>query len=447
MGVSYIPQNKVFAVCTFQLSGSPQKFSYSRGKVSVYYQNNEQPLLTVDDKNIMEQFTCKSPWNIAGSLLAFGAGILVGALLLSNPLGWVAFAAAGVLLTTGIVKTVVAINHKCTEPLKGGNWFLAHNSVKINGASAITRSSILKCGNGGVLTPFFDETSAKAAASSIANKNRWELGINVVASFGAGFYLPSAFAGFGTASVVGKIWMTGGRFAAGFAIFSGINYAFRGGIRAYHENIGELKDNSTYEQMNHHTELVPDGKGGLKEESIDQNSLLGMPSKPDDLFQDSEDIIKVQKNGNNKYDVTVISKVTGIVESYSVHANNKILQQQLGNLDGLSRQQLRINPIAQGLLKELNNGKYPEWRNASRHYNSGRMNPSMIDDGKLFAAENANKSLKGLKSNVIQGGLFLIPFIGTWFSEQGRAALAKEVANDMAAEPHGSSVTANTPID
>jgi hypothetical protein len=144
-------------------------------------------LLTVDDKNIMVEFTCKSPANLAGTLLAFGARLIVGALLLSNPLGWVALAAGGVLLASGVVAAVVAANHKCTDPLNGGQWFLAHNSVKINGASAITRSSILKCKKDGILTPFFDEASAKAAASSIATKNKWELGINVVASFGAGF--------------------------------------------------------------------------------------------------------------------------------------------------------------------------------------------------------------------------------------------------------------------
>lgn len=202
MAVSYIPQDKVFAVCTYQMSSAPQKFSFSRKKVNVYYENNKQPVLTVDDKNIMVEFTCKSPWNLAGSLLAFGAGLIVGALLLSNPIGWVILGAA--VVVAGAVMTIKAITHKCTDPLNGGQWFLAHNSVKINGASAITRSSILKCGSSGVLTPFFDEASANAAASSIANKNRWELGINVVASFGAGFFLPSAFAGFGTATVAGK---------------------------------------------------------------------------------------------------------------------------------------------------------------------------------------------------------------------------------------------------
>lgn len=171
-----------------------------------------------------------------------------------------------------------------------------------------------------------------------------------------------------------------------------------------------------------------------------------MPSKPDDLIQDSEDIIKVQKNGNN-YDITVISKATAIVESYTLHSDNKVLLQQIESLDGLTRQQFRTNPLARQLLNDLNSGKYPEWRSSANHYNSGRMNPSMIDDGRTVAAENVNKSLKGLASNSIQGALFLIPFIGTWFSEEARAALAAGVASDLATEPNGSSIIANIPID
>jgi len=60
MAVSYIPEDKVFAVCTYQLSSTPQKFSHSRSTFNVYYENTKQPILTVDDKNIMVEFTCKS---------------------------------------------------------------------------------------------------------------------------------------------------------------------------------------------------------------------------------------------------------------------------------------------------------------------------------------------------------------------------------------------------
>lgn len=448
MTVSYIPENKVFAVCTFQLSSKSQKFSHSRSAFNVYYENKKQPVLTVDDKNIMVEFKCKSPANMIGSLLAFGAGLLLFA---TGPIGWV-IAAAVAVVVVGVA--IAIITHKCTDPLNGGNWFLAHNSVKINKASAITRSSILKCGNQGILTPFFDEASANAAASSIANKNRWELGINIVASFGAGYFLPSSFAKWGTASVAGKIWMAGGRFIAGFAVFSGINYAFRGGIRWGHENMGDVSDNITYDRMNNHKEnVINQETGKVEEKDIDQNSLFGAPSKPDDFVQDSEDIIEIKKESGPWYKITsykrgtVAGKITNIVESRRVHVDNVNFQRQLESLDGLNRQQLRTNPLARQLLNDLNSGRYPEWRNAATHYNSGRMNPSMIDDGRTVAAENARNSLNSLKSNSVQGALFLIPFIGTIFSEEARVDLAQGMAADLAAEPNGSKLVATTPVD
>lgn len=454
MAVSYIPQDKVFAVCTNQLSATPQKFSYSRTRANVFYESSKQPILTVDDKNVMVEFTCKSPANLAGTLLAFGAGLAVGALVfLSGPVGWIAFGVGAAVFAAGAVVTIQAVTHKCTDPLNSGNWLLAHNSVKINGASAITRSSILKCGNGGILTPFFDEASAAAAASSIANKNRWELGINVVASLGAGFFLPAAFSGFGAASLAGKVWMAGGRFIAGFAVFSGINYAAKGGMRWGHENFGDVKDNVTYDRMNNHSEVVMNQETGeMQTVDIDRNNLFGM-SKPDDLVQDFEDILEVKKEQGPWYKVSsyktvsVAGKITGVVESGRIHAADLDLQRRLQSLEGLSRQQLRNNAQARQLLNDLNNGRYPEWRNAATHYNPGRMNPSMVDDGRTVAANHSAQSLKNLKSNTFQGALFLIPFLGTILSEEARVDLAQGMAADLAAAPGGSKLVAKTPID
>lgn len=442
MGTSYIPQNKVFAVCTYQMGPSPQKFSYSRSSPSVYYQNKDQPVLTVNDKNLIEEFTCKSPANIVGSLLAFGAGLLLFA---TGPIGWVV---VGAIAIVAIGITIAIVTHKCTDPLKGGQWLLAHNSVKINGSAAITRSSILKCGKGGVLTPFFDEASAISAAASIASRNKWELGINVVASFGAGLFLPSAFSAWGTASIGGRIWLGGGRFALGFLAFSGLNYAERAGIRTYHENVGDLKDNTTYDQMNNHTEtIIKDGKP--VEHNIDKNNFWGLPSKPDDIIQDSDDLVSIEKTGgagSDAYKVSVLNKTTGIVESYKVYASSKALRNQLNQLDGLSRPVLSRNPVAQQLLNDLNSGKHPEWRSAIRFYNQNKMRPGMINNGRVAMANATKNNLKNLASNSAQGILFIVPFIGTWLSEEARADLANAMSKDMAANA-GVSLVANTPID
>lgn len=448
MGASYIPQNKVFAVCTYQLSPDPQKFSFNEPRPTLYYQNDQQPVLNVEDKNLMKPFTCKSPANLAGTLLAFGAGLAIGALVfLSGPVGWIAIGIGAAIFVGGAVATIAAVKHTCTDPLSSGHWFLAHNSVKIDGASAITRLSILKCGNSGILSPFFDEATAIAAANSIAKKNRWELGINVVASFGAGLFLPSAFGGWASASIGGKIWLAGGRFIFGFAAFSGINYAIRGGVRFTNENIGSVSDNITYDNMNNHTEFVIDSEGNTQELNIDDNSLFSQPSKPDDFIQDSDDIINITRIGDGKFKITVLSKLSGIISSYNIYENDKSFQQQIEKLEGLNRQQLRTNPLAKQLLNDLNNGKYSDWKNNTSNYNPRRMNPSMIDDGRRIMANNVRNSLKNLSSNSFQVFLFLIPFIGTLISENVRKNLAEELANDLNANLNGSNLIANNPVD
>ena len=49
MSASYIPE-ETYAVCTYQMGASPQKFIASRNKVSVFHKG--KPILTKEDKNL-----------------------------------------------------------------------------------------------------------------------------------------------------------------------------------------------------------------------------------------------------------------------------------------------------------------------------------------------------------------------------------------------------------
>lgn len=416
MGASYIPENKVFAVCTYQLNSEPQKFSHSRNNTNVFYQNKKQPLLTENDRNLMKEFTCKAPANLVGSFFAFGTGLVLFA---TGPIGWIV---AGAIAVTAVAVTIAIITHKCTSPLSNGNWFLLHGSVKINNSVAITRSSILKCGNEGILTPFFDENVARNIASSIADKNRKELGLNIIASFGAGYFLPSSFQGWGAANIGGKVLLLGKggmRFVFGYFSFSVLNNVEISAIRGYNENIGALKDNTTYDNMNNH---------------VDDAGLLtfDVPKKPDDYTQDIKDLGK---------DNPIIETI----KSRNTYLQSIELQQRVESLDGLSKPVLRNNPTAQSVLRDIN--KSSDLKSTMTHYNSRRMNPSMVDDARTSLAEITRKNLNEYAKNSIQGVLFFLPFIGTWFSEQARSQLAIGVAEDMSAEPQGISIIANTPID
>ncbi len=409
MGTSYIARNLVYTVCTYQLSPEPQKLSNCRETPTVFYgDDQEYPLLNIDDRNLDKQFTCKSPWNLAASFLAFGAGLLVGLLLLSNPAGWiVAVCAAGALvcLTVGAVKTIEAINHKCTGPLSTGQWKLIHSSVVINGSAAITRSSILTCSCGGVLTPFFSYSSACQAAENISNNNKLELATSTIGSFFAGVAIPG--------SLVGITFKAGaimaGKFTAGYVFFSVAIWGEKEAIRNINENVGELKDNVFYENMN----------------DLDDNKIFVPPSKPDDFTQDVTDVFNIVEAYNSGKLIVTDVQLAG----------------KLKSLDGLSRPVLRTNPIAQSLLADLNAGKYPEWKTQMRYPNTNRMTPSMVQDGK-----NVNsQSLKGNAKNIGKGFLFFLPFIATLFSENARADLAKALAEDAAKE--GLEVIADNPVD
>ncbi|WP_128331953.1 hypothetical protein [Apibacter sp. HY039] len=431
MGKSYIPKDKVFAVCTYQLSSDPQKFSNTREKPTVFYKNNKQPVLNKEDRNLAKPFTCKSPWSLASSFLAFGAGLLVAAALMSNPAGWIVLAGAACLLVGGVA-TIAAANHKCTDPLNGGKWHLTHSSVKINGKIAITGASLLKCGSDGILTPFFSESAARQAAAEVASNNRWELGLNIVASFGAGFFLPGAFSGIGAAAGTAKISAGGilvGKMGAGYVAFSVLAWAERETIRGYHENLGELKDSETYANMN----------------TVEGNDLIGLPGKPDDLFQDGTDLVNPPAAGADpSAKVEYLQKLTAVWKTGGLIIDDVALAGKLDKLAGLSKPQLRNHPVALELMNELSDpANHTNWRNSMRHPNSNRMNPSMVEDGRAAAAQSYKNNLQQLGKNAAEGVLFLLPFVATWFSENARASLAKALANDVS----DVSLIADKPID
>lgn len=399
MGTSYIAKDLVYTVCTYQLNSDPRKLSNSCETPTVFYgDTTEHPLLNINDRNLDKEFTCKSPWNIALGFLAFGAGLLVAAAMLSNPAGWIILAGAA-CVAIGTVATVSAACHKCTDPLLAGEWHMTHTTVKINGEIAITRSSILICDKGGVLTPFFSYAAACQAAGDIANNNRWELGLNTVGSFFAGFFLPEA-----VATGIGSLLVKTG---VSYAAFSLLTWGERGAIRLVNENAGDLKDNEFYENINN---ADPNGKP------------FAIPEKPGDVVQDITDI----PNG---------------VKSVKPLVNNAGVAYDLKTIDGLSRPVLMRDPTAQNLLKGLNEGKYPEWKANSEHFNSGRMNPSTVSAGK----ETTSKAIKANGKQVFKGLLSLIPFVTTFLSENARADLAKALAADAAAA--GLDVTAENPVD
>lgn len=410
MNTSYIPE-ETFAVCTYQLSPSPQKFIASREKVSVF--SNGKPLLTTADKNLQEPFVCKSPVNIAASLLAFGAGILVGALLVSNPIGWIV--AGCLVVAAGAAYAVVAVSHKCTSPMKSGNWMMYKSTVRFNGHNAITEVSLLKCGSGGVLKAFFDEQTACSAAKTIMKNNLAEVGVNVVVSFFAGYLAPAGFAQLFTRFGIGK----------GLAVFGatniaglGITWSLQYGQREYMRSDDNLSDNEIYQNMN---------------ETIDENSWVGDFNKPSDLN-----------------DLASLESFADAANNGEVVIDNYKLKQDLTRLSELSDYKLRKSELAKQIFADLNDGKYGEATKAEIKSKYARW----IGNNSNNVTKGINVASKRFKSNAYnmiksggQGALFFLPFVSTYFTENARKSFAEEAIKDINSNNgKGINVTTENPL-
>lgn len=407
MSISYIPED-TYAVCTYQMGAKPQKFIASRSKVSVFHKD-KKPFLTIEDKNLDVEFTCKSPVNIASSFLAFGAGLIVGALLVSNPIGWIV--AGCLVVAVGVAYTVKAINHQCTSPMKAGQWVLYQPNVKFNGHNAITQMSMLSCSSGGIVKPFFSYSLACSAAKNIRKNNRIEVGINVGVSFFAGLLAP-----LGITKTIGKYgFVKGIGYITGTNIAGlGITWTLQYGQREWIRSDNDYDDNQIYQDMN---------------EEVDNNSLLGQIDEPSDL-NDADAIVSLDR----------------AVKDGDIIITNQQLKNDLAKLEGLSNYKLKKSELAQQIVKDLNDGKYGADTKAqiqSKYSKWIGNTQRTVNVGRQVAAKNFKLALKRMGSNAGQGALFFMPFIATYFSEKARKDFADEAVKDMS---NGINVVTQTPL-
>jgi len=385
MSASYIPEG-TNVVCTFQMDSAPKKLIAIRSKITVFYK--EKPLLTIDDKNINEAFICKNPANLAATLLALGAGIIIGALLVGlGPVGWVV---AGVLAAACLIGGAYAATqarHKCTAQLAAGVWFQKQPTVKFDGINAITQISMLQCGNDGILKPIISYSVACDLANKIVKNNWGEVGVNTVTSFITGLLLPAGFAGktvFAGLKVAG--WLAVGNIIGTFTIF-GVTMGERSILRKDEE----LNDNQFYKSMN---------------EDIDPNEYLQKVDDPSDL-SDASDLYKF----------------------IDASAKDAKMQSQLNRLSGLTRQGLSRDAYAIKLFDQLQKGKLPELKKNIINFNKSKMRPNMV---KSMASKNVENLKSNLKQMAKQGILFFLPpMLTTYFSEKVRKEFAIAAENDM----------------
>ena len=167
--------------------GVPRKLGVSRKKCTVINGSSTQPILNVDDKKVSECFDCKNPKSFWGGLVALCVGICIGiaigaAIVATGGAAAVAMAAFAAAKCAMVVTAAVAavsvvaytVTHDCDASLQG-TWKLMHDSVLLNGKSALLNQSVLDCPQKGKILIILNENAASEAARLISMYNNREV--------------------------------------------------------------------------------------------------------------------------------------------------------------------------------------------------------------------------------------------------------------------------------
>jgi len=425
MSAKYIP-NKTPIVCTYQTTPAPSELIVTRSAITVMYKTKEEPLLTVQDKNIQMEFTCKLDAGGWRSMMAFGAGLIVGAaLILSGPVGWAVIAVGAGIMAAGYVASKVV--HKCTPHLEAGTWALNHSTVKLDGAPALTQMSILTCSRSGILKPIIDPALALSAAQSISNNNKWEIRANMAISFFFGFGLvttgAAAASAVTTASAAGATTfgaaLAGGGVVGKMTLLTVIGSPLISIATTAEQQIirdNSLEDSESYQNLND-----VEGLSYTPQWISDIDTLD--PSDPENLG----DAISPQKFAEIVALREKLNKIRAELKALEgTQDTNRSRQQRRA----LQRELAKTDQDLKRTLAEINkNQKNP--KKTKKTLSNDKVKDIMKNKRAAAAAiapkTNRLTAAKGIESlSVIS---LILPFVATWFTESARKDLA--IAADL----------------
>ncbi len=274
---------------------------------------------------------------------------------------------------------------------------------KFNGYSAITQSSLLMCSEGGCLQPIISYEIATKTASAISTNNIVETGLSTIGAIASGYLLGKG----------------GGLISALKAAFSKSGILFTiGGVGA------------TYAMTSFESHML------RKDKSLAKNDIYERMNEGEEKDWTKVDTY-IDEAGDIAIDNTPVpadikdANVVGTINAYKVFMQTSGDLADFKSIEKLSRQQMRKNPTAQSLLKDLNKGKHPNIVNKSKYYNNRRLNPSTRNEAISQLKDEVAKN----KSSVFQKGmgvvLFFLPLVDTYFSERARKVLAEEAIKDI----------------
>ncbi|MFL9834243.1 hypothetical protein [Chryseobacterium terrae] len=421
---SYLP-DKTYVVCTNQLGIEYKQLTLSkdRSAKTVQLGSQQRVFLVILDKNLTEDFTCKSGWSSGAGTAAVGAGVITGlvvaAAVASVPvIGWV----VGGLIAVGCLAYGIwqmMQSPTCSQMIgyEESKWINHHQTVRLDSSNvslkdkhlAIVKNSMLKCKEpGGMLLPFISETSAKEAAEAIGYNNRRELATNAAAGFLTGFLAGASLGGAGAATGVGFLGMTAptisvlgttasflGWTAAGHYVIN--PYVFSPATSWTSENIAQIEGTTdSYSTIKNEANSKPDGQ---------QWNSIPDPAANNDTLQTLYGVRKnMIENGASKQQIAEI--------------NNAISQAQKAGTYKASEV-----PAVKAVFENIREGKYGQAAKdifTNKSGNGTGMNreanyakTSNVKQENIKA--NNQENIKNLKS---AGALIIAPFISSYFGNE-----------------------------
>ena len=180
MGQSYI-RHGTNVVCTNMTCYTPRELWRVDKDGYVINSASKKPLLNIDDKKISKTFVCKMPIKKWGGLIAFLAGVVVGALIVGAVVatGGAALMVAAIVIGVGALayagyKGVKGVAHDCDNTLES-SWQLFHSDVLIEKKNALLNRSYMTCTTGGAINIIVNPEQAKKAALYISEMNTAEI--------------------------------------------------------------------------------------------------------------------------------------------------------------------------------------------------------------------------------------------------------------------------------
>lgn len=415
---SYLPET-IFTVCSSQTDSAVKQLLVNkelRPQVTVIMKSKKHPLLIMLDRKINTACACKTKWSSGVGTIAFGAGVMAGLA--------VAAAVAAVPVAGWIVGGVIAIaclvyglsklfsTPTCNDMLKyeESHWIQVHptvyfdfmNSSKEN-HNALTKKSMLMCKEGGVLTPYFNESNAQAAADRIAHNNQLEVGLVGVISFIFG-------------SAVGfSMGMTGA--AAGFmrVMYAGGKEIFLGAAAGYiaapmfdkekeiYQSTEESEDNPLYTDLNK-SKKPEEWKFDSPDDAYDN------PYKtPKEFFE------SLKEKAENKEQKDKVNEALEEGEKTGTYGKN--------------------NAAAQEVMQDVKAGKYGDeatkiFTNKSGNFR-GKNTESTHEKLEMLKESEikVNTGTAGVKGAAVVG--LVLPFIATGLSENSYRIITKYASQEL----------------